>query len=95
MVKDGDYGVHVQDKNIDFKADSGKAQIKTAKDITIESDTKITLKVGGSTIVITPTDITITAAGKVNIKASDDVITKGATTKIQGGGAAAPPTTFS
>ena len=59
MVKEGDYGVHVQDKNIDFQADSGKARIKTGSDILIESDTKITLKVGGSSIVITPSNITI------------------------------------
>ena len=62
MVKEGDYGVHVQDKNIDFQADSGKARIKTGSDILIESDTKITLKVGGSTITITPSDITIKSA---------------------------------
>ena len=62
MVKEGDYGVHVQDKNIDFQADSGKARIKTGSDILIESDTKITLKVGGSTIVITPSNITIKSA---------------------------------
>ena len=62
MVKNGDYGVHVQDKNIDFQADSGKARIKTGSDILIESDTKITLKVGGSTITITPSNITIKSA---------------------------------
>lgn len=102
MVKNGDYGAHVQDKNIDFQADSGKARIKTGSDILIESDSKITLKVGGSTIVITPNDITITSSGGVNIKASQDInvntskdiITKGSSTQIQGGGVLAPPTTF-
>ena len=51
-----------QDKNLDFQADSGKARIKTGSDILIESDSKITLKVGGSTIVITPSNITIKSA---------------------------------
>lgn len=59
MVRNGDYGVHVQDKNIDFRSDSGKAQLRTGNDITIESDTKITLKVGQSTLVITSSSVTI------------------------------------
>lgn len=94
MVKNGDYGVHVQDKNIDFKSDGGKAQIKTGSDIIIESDSKITLKVGSSSIVITPKGITINSTGDININSDKDVKTKGATTKIQGGGVSAPPTTF-
>lgn len=35
-----------------------------------------------------------TSGGDTNVKASGDVVTKGATTKVQEGGAGAPPTTF-
>lgn len=94
MVKEGDFGVHVQDKNLDFQADSGKARIKTGSDITIESDTKITLKVGGSSIVLTPSGITINTSGKIDITSSGDITTKGSSTKVQGGGPVSPAVTF-
>lgn len=78
MVQEGDYGVHVQDKNIDFKADIGKLQIysgdnlnvntaakaeyRSTGDMLITSDSKITIKVGGSEIIITSDNITIKSA---------------------------------
>lgn len=54
--------------------------------ITIQADTKITIKVGGSTIEIT--------SGGIDIKSSGPITTQGATTKIQGGGSPGIPTTF-
>lgn len=56
MVNDGDYALHVQSGNYDAHIKS-KARIYADSDILIESKTKITLKVGGSTIVITPEGI--------------------------------------
>lgn len=59
MIGEGDYGINVQSGNMDIQIDSGKKRIKAGNDILIESDTKITFKVGGSTIVIEPSKITI------------------------------------
>lgn len=61
-IINGEYGLNNQGGNVDIKLDSGKYRLKAADDILIDSDTKITLKVGGSTIVITPDNITITSA---------------------------------
>ena len=80
------------DAKIIVKAESS-ANI-TAQEITITADTKITLKVGGSTIVIDSSGITINSAGTVDIKGAGAITTQGATTKIQGGGAPGIPTTF-
>ena len=65
MIK-GEYGVNVSDGNYDIQIDGGKARMWASDDILIESTTKITLKVGGSTIVIEPSVITIKSA-KVDI----------------------------
>lgn len=59
MVKDGEYAIHVQSGNMDTQIDNGKHRIKAGNDILIESDTKITLKVGSSTIVIDSSSVTI------------------------------------
>ena len=63
MVK-GDFGLFAQDGGgIDMQSDSGRIRMSAeAQDILIEAKTKITLKVGGSTIVIEPSVITITSA---------------------------------
>jgi hypothetical protein len=59
IMTGGDYGVHAQGgKGVDIQSES-KAQIHAVSDILIESDSKITLKVGASTIVITSGNITI------------------------------------
>lgn len=58
MVKDGDYAIHVQGGNMDTQVEQ-KGRIKSKNDLLIESDTKITLKVGSSTITITSSNITI------------------------------------
>jgi len=55
----GEYGVHISAGNYDMQLDDGKARLKASSDILIESDSKITLKVGGSTITITASNITI------------------------------------
>lgn len=69
-------------------------EITSEAEITITADTKITIKVGSSKIEITSSGITIDSSGKLDLKASGDVTTQGSTTKIQGGGPSAPPTTF-
>lgn len=61
MVEKGDYAVHVQKGNYDCHV-AANGRIYTDKDLLIESGTKITLKVGGSTIEITPSNITIKSA---------------------------------
>ena len=68
IVSDGEYQLHVQGGNMDTRVEGGKLQIysgdamtintastalyRSISDMTITSDTKITLKVGGSSIVI-------------------------------------------
>jgi hypothetical protein len=100
----GEYGLNIQSGNFDVMVNSGKAQVSAAQDIVIKSNTKITLKVGSSTIVISPTDITMTVGSSsykltgsdITEQASGTVnISGGSGTKIQGGGSASPPTTFS
>jgi hypothetical protein len=66
MVNEGDYALSVQAGNYDAQI-MQKARIYASSDILIESLTKVTLKVGVSTIVLTPTDITLDVAGVSNI----------------------------
>lgn len=63
MVETGDYGIHVQGGNYDAHMGK-KARIYADNDILIESATKITLKVGKSTIVITADNIDIISNDK-------------------------------
>ena len=56
MVNEGDYALHVQSGNYDTHIKS-KARFYADGDILIESKSKITLKVGSSTIVITNSGI--------------------------------------
>lgn len=58
----GEHGTHLPSGNMDVQLDSGKYRMKTGNDILIESDTKITFKVGSSTIVMEPGKVTITAS---------------------------------
>ena len=80
-------------EEMSLTADGADVKVK-GQNITIEADTKITIKVGSSKIEITSSGIKIDASGTVDINASGAVSTQGATTKIQGGGMTAPPTTF-
>jgi len=77
MISDGDYSLHVQGGSMDTRVESGKLQIysgdamivntaatalyRSINDMTITSDTKITLKVGGASIVIESGSITLKA----------------------------------
>lgn len=74
----GEYGVHIPKGNMDFQINNGKCRLESGSDITIKSGTQITLSVGGSSITITSSDITI--------KASGNLILNGEKVKIQGGG---------
>lgn len=58
MVNEGDYAVHVQSGNYDTHIKQ-KARIYADSDILFESKSKITLKVGSSTIEITPNSVTV------------------------------------
>lgn len=80
----------------DATVNSAADVIITSKaNITITADTKITIKVGSNKIEISSSGITIDAgSGKVDINATGIIKTQGASTKIQGGGVSAPPTTF-
>lgn len=60
MVQSGDYAMHVQSGNWDSHI-AQKARMYSGNDMLIESASKITLKVGSSTIVIGPSSIVITA----------------------------------
>lgn len=75
IVNQGEYGIHVQQGNMDTRVEKGKLQIysgdkmivntastmdtKSAQDMTITSQTKILLTVGSSYILIEPSKITI------------------------------------
>ena len=95
----GDVGIRA--KNIYLGAEgnlnihvAGKTNINSVGnfDVTTQADASITASAdahytaGGETIV--------NSDGDTNINASGDVKTKGNSTKVQGGGASAPPTTF-
>lgn len=60
-----DWAISVQGGSLDAQVDSGKVRVKAAQDILIESDTKITLKVGGSYMEMTPNKIVIYTPGQV------------------------------
>jgi len=66
MVNEGDYAVHVQSGNYDTHVKE-KIRLFAEKEILIESETKITLKVGNSVIVIDPSNIEITSSNLVDI----------------------------
>lgn len=71
MVNEGDYAVHVQSGNYDAYINQ-KARIYADSDILLESKSKITLKVGGSTILITSDAITVTSAA-INLISSGTI----------------------
>ena len=78
MIQEGDHSLHVQGGNMDTRVESGKLQIfsgdnmivntaaqatyRSIGDMLITSDSKITIKVGGSEIIITSDNITIKSA---------------------------------
>ena len=66
MVNEGDYALSVQAGNYDTQI-MQKARIYASSDILIESLTKVTLKVGLSTIVLSPTNIKLDFNGVSNI----------------------------
>ena len=59
VVKDGEWGLHVQSGNFDIQVDSGQGRMFVQQPLLIESPTKITFKVGGSTITMEPGQITL------------------------------------
>jgi hypothetical protein len=63
MIQEGDHALHVQKGNFDTHI-AEKGRIYADNDILIESATKITLKVGKSTIVITSGNIDIISNDK-------------------------------
>lgn len=62
----GEWGLNNQGGNMDVQVDAGKMRLFAGNDILVESATNIILKVGGSTITITPSGIVIKAS-KVDI----------------------------
>lgn len=66
----GQYGIHVQDGNMDTQIDSGQYRVFSMQDMTMISTTKLTLQVGTSTIVLEPGKITITSADVEFVKAT-------------------------
>ena len=56
---DGEMSFNVQGGNMDTQVDGGKYRVKADGEILIESDVKITLKVGKSTITMLPSKITV------------------------------------
>lgn len=62
VVKNGEWGLHVQSGNWDIQVDSGQGRLFVQNPLLIESPTKITFKVGGSTITMEPSKITLVSA---------------------------------
>jgi hypothetical protein len=59
VIKDGEWGLHVQSGNWDIQVDAGKGRTYVQDELLIESPTKIIFKVGGSTITMEPNKITL------------------------------------
>lgn len=94
MITEGDYGNHVQGGNLDYNV-AQKIKIYSGEELVIVSALKITLNVGNNKITIDENGVQIDSTGYVNLNASGDIKTQGATTKIQGGGTpTATPRTF-
>jgi hypothetical protein len=69
-IVQGDHGIHVQGSgNLDYRIEGGKTQIYSGSDMTIISKSKITLKVGSSTIVMEDGKITVTTGSVKFVKA--------------------------
>ena len=62
VVKGGEWGLHVQSGNFDIQVDSGQGRLFVQQPLLVESPTKITFKVGGSTITMEPGQITLVSA---------------------------------
>ncbi|CAB4162783.1 hypothetical protein UFOVP787_114 [uncultured Caudovirales phage] len=62
IIQNGEFQTHVQDGNMDTRVESGKYKTYSSDEMILESATKITLKVGSSTIVIDTNSITITSS---------------------------------
>lgn len=58
----GDMVINNQGGSIDVKVDGGKLRLKSASDIIIDSDTRITLKCGGTSITIDQSTIQLLAS---------------------------------
>jgi len=101
IIQSGDQAIRIQGGNLDTEVAS-KMRYKASDTILIESDQAITLKVGATTFTIgaggigmtTNSPINLATSSTINLTASEDINIAGATTKIQGGGMIAPPTTF-
>lgn len=62
VVKDGEWGLHVQSGNWDIQVDAGQGRLFVQQPLLVESPTMITFKVGGSTITMEPGKITLVSA---------------------------------
>lgn len=65
----GDTAINNQGGSVDYKLDKGKFRLKAANEIVIDSDTKITFRVGGNSIVMDSSGVTATVNGWKFIKA--------------------------
>ena len=72
-VNNGECGLHVQNGNYDVKSEK-KTQHYSKDEMTIISDTKITLKVGQSQIIISPDNIVLKVGDNVGIKIMSDKV---------------------
>ena len=72
-VAKGECGLHVQDGNYDVRSEK-KTQHYSKDEMTIISDTKITLKVGQSQIIISPDNIVLKVGDNVGIKIMSDKV---------------------
>lgn len=99
-VAQGECGLHVQDGNYDVRSEK-KTQHYSKDEMTIISDTKITLKVGQSTITMTPDSIII-KSNNIKLDAQTDILLTSqqtvttltnSGTQLEGGGASLVPST--
>lgn len=73
IVKDGEYATHVQQGNMEYWVDQGKAQIFSKNDLKLTSNSTVLAKVSNSKIEVTDSKITI-SVGSSKIEISDGSI---------------------
>lgn len=88
----GDFHIEVGGKMKAVVSDD--IDMKTSKKMLTESAQDTQVKSSAKILTISTDDTKLKSSAKIDVRADNDIVTKGKTTKIQEGGAAAPPTTF-
>ena len=85
LTVEGDMSEIVRSGNMSLDVQTGKIDISAAKTILMEAKQKITLKVGGSSIEITPTGVTIKGSLTAKVEATTTTVSGSAMLTLKGG----------